>query len=87
MMLKQISLAAVAATIITGSAVVAHAEIGGGGFNTSAGMQRDWRETHGDAVFMTGPSADTNAYGYAPDSRPARSHHGRSRAGTKNSNN
>jgi hypothetical protein len=86
-MLKQISLAAVAATLIAGSAAVAHAEIGGGGFNTSAGMQRDWRDTHGGAAFMTGPSAETNAYSYAPDSRPARSHHGRRGVGTKDGNN
>jgi|tagenome__1003787_1003787.scaffolds.fasta_scaffold20939694_4 hypothetical protein len=85
-MLKQISLAAVATTLIAGSAAVAHAEIGGGGFNTSAGMQRDWRETHGDAVFVTGPSADTNAYNFAPDSGPPRSHHRRRSVGTKHGN-
>jgi hypothetical protein len=87
-MLKQISLAAVAATLIAGNAAVAHAEIGGGGgFNTSAGMQRDWRETHGDAVVTTNPSADRNAYNYAPDSRHARTHHVRSSVGTKHGNN
>jgi hypothetical protein len=39
------------------------------------------RATMGAAV--TGPSTNTNAYGYAPERRPARTHHGRSSAKTK----
>jgi hypothetical protein len=86
-MLKQISLAALAATFITGSAVLAHAEsnVSGTEAASSAGMQSDMRAKMDGAGIATGPSTNTNAYGYAPDRRPARSHHGRS-ARTKHNN-
>jgi hypothetical protein len=88
-MLKQIGLATLAATFITGSAAVANAEIGGsggsGGSSTSAAMQSHWRTTHGGDPFETAPSSNMNAYGYAPedtdyvpDRTPARPHQGRS---------
>jgi hypothetical protein len=72
-MLKQISFAALAATFIGGSAALAHAEssISNEDFNTSGGMQSDMRTKQ--AASAAGMSY-TNAYGYAPASRPARSH-------------
>jgi hypothetical protein len=79
MMLKQISLAALAATFITGSAVVAYAEsnISGvdGGETTSAALLSDWASSSGNATTsVQGPSASMNAYGYASESRLDRSH-------------
>jgi hypothetical protein len=82
-MLKQISLAALAAaTLITGSIGLAHAESGisAGEFNTSGGMQEDMRVKEDAAAKR---QIYTNAYGYAPATPPARSHHARSRAKTK----
>jgi hypothetical protein len=72
-MLKQIGLAAVAATFIAGSAALAHAEssISNTDFNTSGGMQSDMRTKN--AAAAAGLSY-TNAYGYAPARQPARSH-------------
>ena len=87
-MLKQISLAALAATFITGSAAVAHAESNVSGTDpaSSAGMQNDLRDKTGAAGFTAGSSTNPNAYGYAPERRPARTHHGRSSAKTKHNN-
>jgi hypothetical protein len=77
MMLKQISLAALAATFITGSAAVAHAEsnISGvdGGMTTAAALRADWASSYGNAVSAR-PSASMNAYGYASERRLDRSH-------------
>jgi hypothetical protein len=92
-MLRQISLATLAAMFIAGSVVVARAEIGEReGGNTSAGMQGHWRATHGGDPFAT-PSASTSAYGYAPETTdyvpqktPARPHHGRTDVGMKHHN-
>ena len=83
-MIRQISLATLAAMFIAGSAVVARAEIGESeGGNTSAGMQGHWRATHGGDPFAMRPSDSTNAYGYAPERTdyapertPAHPHHG-----------
>lgn len=93
-MLRQISLATLAAMFIAGSAVVAQAEIRESeGGNTSAGMQGHWRSTHGGDPFAMRPSTSTNAYGYAPEetdyvpeAAPARPHHGRTNAGMKHHN-
>ena len=84
-MLKQISLAALAATFITGSAALAHAEsnVSGTEAASSAGMQNDMRAKMDSAGIATGPSANTNAY--AADRRPAQSHHVHVR--TKHNNN
>ena len=76
-MLKQISLAALAATFITGSAALAHAEsnisdVDGGG-NTSAGLERSWNRE----AFSMAPSASMNAYNYAPERKLHRSKHNR----------
>jgi len=86
-MLKQIGLAALAATFITGSIGLAHAEsnVSGSEPASSAGMQSDMRVKMDSAGIATGPSTNTNAYGYAADRRPARSHHVRVR--TKHNNN
>jgi hypothetical protein len=80
-MLKQTSLAALAATFIAGSAALAHAEssISNTDFNTSGGMQNDMREK--EAAAARG-QIYTNAYGYIPATTPARSHHARSSAKT-----
>jgi hypothetical protein len=80
-MLKQISLAALAATFITGSAALAHAEsnvsgVDGGG-NTSAGLEHSWNR--GPAAFSMAPSASMNAYNYAPERRLHRSHTARAK--------
>jgi hypothetical protein len=76
MMLKQISLAALATTFITGSAAVAHAEsnISGvdGGMTTAAALRADWASSYGNAVSAR-PSASMNAYGYASERRLDRS--------------
>jgi succinate-acetate transporter protein len=68
-MLKQISLAALAATFITGSAAVAHAE-GDAGLNeaaaawtTSAALERGAHE----GAFAAWPSYGYASYGYARD--------------------
>ncbi len=75
-MLKQITLAALVATFIAGSAVVANAEsnVSGNDPASSAGLQQDWAAKHGTAAFAMGPSASTNAYGYAPERRVHRSY-------------
>jgi hypothetical protein len=87
-MFKPITLAALAATFITGSAALAHAEsnVSGSDPASSAGMQLDMRDKTGAAGFAAGPSTNTNAYGYAPERRPARSHHARSSTKTKHNN-
>jgi hypothetical protein len=81
-MWKQISLAALAAaTLITGSIGLAHAEsaISNEDFDTSGGMQSDMRAK--EAAAARG-QIYSNAYGYIPATPPARSHHVRSRAKT-----
>ena len=64
-MLKNLTLAALTATFIAGSAAVANAEISGGGSppgpTTERGLQSDYRR--GDY-----------SYGYAPQSKVHRSH-------------
>jgi hypothetical protein len=85
-MLKKISLAALAAaTLITGSIGLAHAESGSSGeFNTSLGMQNDMREKMAGAeIAPEFPTTGEYAYGNAPDRRPARSHYARSSAKNK----
>jgi hypothetical protein len=63
-MLKKFTLAALAATFITGSAAVANAEISGGGAppgpTSERGLQRDY--------------ARQGSYAYAPQTRSHRSH-------------
>jgi hypothetical protein len=82
MMLKQISLAALAATFITGGTAVAYAEGDAGigdaarEFSTSAGLERQYAQTHGGYRYFPGsyaaaPGYDTPgyspyAYGYSP---------------------
>ncbi len=90
-MLKQISLAALAATFITGSAAVAYAEsnISGvdGDATTSAGLRSDWAPSYGDAMSVQSPSASMNAYGYASERRLDRSRQrGRTSAGMNYNN-
>jgi hypothetical protein len=75
-MLKQISLAALAATFITGSAALAHAESNVSDVdhdaNSSAGLEHSWNR--GSAAFSMAPSASMNAYNYVPERRLHRSH-------------
>jgi hypothetical protein len=75
-MLKKIGLAALAATFITGSAALAHAESNvsdvDGGATTSAGLENNWN--HGGAAFSMAPSASARAYNYAPERRLSQSH-------------
>jgi hypothetical protein len=92
-MLKQISLAVLAATFITGSAAVANAEsnISGvdGDATTSAGLRSEWAQapSYGDAMSVQSPSASTNAYGYASERRLDRSRQrGRTSAGMNYNN-
>jgi hypothetical protein len=75
-MLKQITLAALAATFIAGSAAVANAEsnVSGSDPASSAGLQQDWTATHGTTAFSMGPPESRNAYGYAPARRVHRLH-------------
>ncbi len=92
MMLKQIGLAALAATFISGSAAVAYAELNisgvDGGATTAAGLRADWASSYGGAATsVRGPSASMNAYGYASESRLDRSHQrGRNNARVKYNN-
>jgi hypothetical protein len=71
-MLKQLGLAALAASFIAGSAGASYAEgdihgtSGGtsGALSTSSALQSDWEATHGNAFVSTGaPSANASAYG------------------------
>ena len=66
-MLKQVRLAAMAATLLAGSAAVANAEsnISGvdGGATTSAALRGDGASSYGDAATVWGSSAGMNAYG------------------------
>jgi hypothetical protein len=77
-MLKQIGLAALAATFITGSAAVAYAEsnISGidGGETTSASLGSDWASSYGAAMSLRGPVVGVDTYGYASERRLHRSH-------------
>jgi hypothetical protein len=86
-MLKKLTLAALAATFITGSIGLAHAESGlstaAGDLGSSAWMQQDMSVK--EAAAAKGQSY-TNAYGYAPARQPARSHYARSSAKTKHNN-
>jgi hypothetical protein len=87
-MFKQISLAALAAaTLITGSIGLAHAESGvstaASDEGSSASMEQDMRDKMSGAGIAAAPSGSTNAYGYAPGRRPVRSRHARSSAETK----
>lgn len=93
-MLKQLGLAALAATFIAGSVAASHAEgdihgtSGGtsGGLSTSSALQSDWEATHGNA-FVAGPSLDANASGYSREDGAARPHkHVRNNAKMKNYN-
>jgi hypothetical protein len=71
MLLKKITLAALAVTFITGGAAVANAESGAGvagtgsGFTSSA-LQNDWASSHGDVVVSPRGSSAHTSYGYAP---------------------
>lgn len=69
-MLKQISLAALAATFITGSAAVAHAESKisdvSPPLTSSAGLRADWSDA---TISVWGPSDSMNAYGYVRERR------------------
>jgi len=77
-MLKQISLAALATTFITGSAAVTHAEVSNSDPSTtsSAGLRADYAARHGgDRVFASEfPTTGGYAYGYALERRIIRSH-------------
>ena len=73
-MLKQITLAALAATFIAGSAAVANAESGVGvaapnGAFTEGSMQSDYAANHGGdrALSSEFPRTGGLAYGYAPE--------------------
>ena len=76
-MLKQVSLAALAAMFITGSAAVANAEsnISGvdGGATTSATLNSGWALSYDNAISVQNPSTSMNAYGYARERRLDRS--------------
>jgi hypothetical protein len=80
MFVKQIGVATLAATILTGSAAVANAEsnVSGvdGGLTSESTLQRDWQSY--ESVPYASPipfiSPDTYAYGYAGESRHLRSH-------------
>jgi hypothetical protein len=73
MMLKQISLAALAATFITGSTAATHAEVSNSDPSptSSAGLRADYAARHGgDRVFASEfPTTGGYAYGYAPERR------------------
>ena len=91
MMLKKISLAALAATFITGSAVVAYAESnisGVDGGETASAALNDRASSYGNAATsVQSPSASMNAYGYASETRLDRSHQrGRTNARVKYNN-
>jgi hypothetical protein len=78
-MLKKLTLAAaLAATFIGGSAALAHAESGlstaASDYDSSAWMQQNMRDKMSGAGIAAAPSANTNAYGYAPQTRVHRSH-------------
>jgi hypothetical protein len=80
-MLKKLTLAAaLAATLIAGSAAVANAEISGGGAppgpTTERGLQLDYAARHGGdrANASELPTTGGYAYGYAPQTRVYRSH-------------
>ena len=76
-MLKQMSLAALVATFITGSAAVVYAESNISGVDeslTSSAALRDWDARYSDAMSLQSPSASMNAYGYASQRRLDRSH-------------
>ena len=76
MMLKQIVLAALAATFIAGSAASAYAESNISGADesetTSASLRNDW--DYGAAMSLPAPSAGVETYGYTTDRRLDRSH-------------
>ena len=70
-MLKKLSLAALAATFVTGSAALAHAEISNSDPSptSSAGLRADYAARHGGgyAFSSTFPTTGGYAYGYAPE--------------------
>ncbi len=76
-MLKKISLAALAATFITGSAAVAYAELNisgvDGGATTSATLRGDWALSNAEGMAMQSPTASMDSYGYASERRLDRS--------------
>jgi hypothetical protein len=87
MLLKKIGLmAAVAATLITGGTAAAYAEGDAGigdaarEFSTSAGLERQYAQTHGGYRYFPGSYAaapgydSTNGYSSYGYSRPVRSH-------------
>jgi hypothetical protein len=89
-MLKKLTLAALAATFITGGAAVANAESNihgssrgeSGSLSTSAALQGDYER---DAAFsMRSPMAGTRAYGYARENHSLK--HGRSNIRMKHKN-
>ena len=84
-MLKQIGLAALAATFITGSAAVAYAESNISGVDegetASATLRSDWASSYGAAMSVRGPSAGVDAYGYAGERRLDRSQRVRIKGG------
>ena len=77
-MLKKISLAALAATFITGSAAVTHAEVSNSDPSptSSAGLRADYEARNGgDRAFASEfPTTGGYAYSYAPERRIIRSH-------------
>ena len=76
-MLKKLSLAALAATFVTGSAALAHAEISNSDPSptSSAGLRADYAARHGGYAFSSEfPTTGGYAYGYAPERRVHRSH-------------
>jgi hypothetical protein len=76
-MLKQVSLAALAATFITGSAAVVHAEVSNSDPSptSSAGLRADHTASNGNRIFASEfPTNGGYAYGSAPERRMIRSH-------------
>jgi hypothetical protein len=80
-MLKQISLAALAATFITGSAAVTHAEVSNSDSSptSSAGLRADDAVRYGGDRAFASEFATTGGYtyGYAPERRTIRSQRNR----------
>ena len=85
-MLKKLSLAVLAATLITGSAAVVHAEVSNSDPSptSSAGLRADYAARHGgDRAFASEfPTTGGYTYGYAPERRTIRSHRNRMKQNT-----
>ena len=80
-MLKKLTLAAFAATLLAGSAALAHAESNVSGIDGAgiSSLQNDWAGGRGAGAYSMAPSESTNAYSYAPERRVQRLHRNSSR--------